>query len=155
MESPVTDMDINTLEYLSLEYLSSQTDPIDYNTLYFKILEENGLSTNETNVELWIRLYSNKNVLILINDEFYLYLRNNFKKKTRRKNVHLFDIDISQFEPNELVEHIPESRLLCSNSYRIRSLNLVLYEQVVKTNDRFKLLMAIASKRYSGMCTSD
>lgn len=94
-------------------------------------------------------------MLILINDEFYLYLRNNFKKKTRRKNVHLFDIDISQFEPNELVEHIPESRLLCSNSYRIRSLNLVLYEQVVKTNDRFKLLMAIASKRYSGMCTSD
>lgn len=52
MESPVTDMDINTLEYLSLEYLSSQTDPIDYNTLYFKILEENGLSTNETNVSI-------------------------------------------------------------------------------------------------------
>ncbi|XP_953343.1 uncharacterized protein TA10410 [Theileria annulata] len=155
MEYTVTDMDINTLEYLSLEYLSSQIEPVEYNTMYYKIMEENGISSKEINVNLWIRLYSNRNVLILINEEFEEYLKSNFQKTKKRSKTNLLNIDINGFELNELAEHVPETRLLCSNTYRIKSLNLVLYEQVVKTNDRFKLVMLIASKRYSGYWQSD
>ncbi|UKK02887.2 hypothetical protein MACK_002985 [Theileria orientalis] len=148
-------MDLNKLEELSLEYLSTQIEPIDYLLLYSRIFEENALTVDKISVELWLRLYSNRDILIIVNEEFDEYLRLNYPLKQKTITNSLYDIDVTEFADTDLESHIGKTKLLCSNTFRIKRLNLGLYEQVVKSNERFRLLMAIASKRYSGYWQSD
>lgn len=74
----------------------------------------------------------------------------NYRARSRSYINTLYDIDVTQFADTDLEKHVGNTKLICSNAFRIIRLNLSLYEQVVKSNDRFRLLMAIASKRYSG-----
>ncbi|UKJ89896.2 hypothetical protein MACJ_003150 [Theileria orientalis] len=148
-------MDFNKLEELSLEYLSTQIEPIEYLQLCLRVFEENALTFDKISVKLWIRLYCNRDILILVNDEFDEYLRLNYRARSRAYINTLYDIDVTQFADTDLEKHVGNTKLICSNAFRIIRLNLSLYEQVVKSNDRFRLLMAIASKRYSGYLQSD
>nr|PVC50364.1 hypothetical protein MACL_00002328 [Theileria orientalis] len=148
-------MELNKLEELALEYISTQLEPIDYQLLYSRIFEENALNFDKLSVKLWLRLYCNPDILIIANEQFDEYLRYNYSLKWKTTVNSLYDVDVTEFPETHLQDHIGKTKLTCSNSFRVKKLNLALYEQVVKSNDRFRILMSIASKRYSGYWQSD
>ncbi|AFZ81548.1 hypothetical protein BEWA_009620 [Theileria equi strain WA] len=77
-------------------------------------------------------------------------------KKRKGGSVDLHDtIDLSFIESDDFEKFIDSTRLTCSNRLRICKLNLVLYEQVVRSSERFRILLLVASKRYAGCWQSD
>ncbi|CDR96694.1 hypothetical protein, conserved [Babesia bigemina] len=150
-----------------LEYLASQPNPVQFIDVLAGVLfeqEEPELSP-AAKVELWVTLCNNRDVLVITDKSdpdmiaYATQIRKSGAQALRDGQYDLQGYETSNAAGStagvashhaRFMRFVDSSRMFCSNTMRMKKMNLLLLESLVKSADRFRIVMAIASHRYKG-----
>ncbi|ORM40131.1 putative maf-like protein [Babesia sp. Xinjiang] len=170
-------MPVDILE-CCLEFLASQIEPVRYDCILSTVVSEYNLPDLEKaeKVKLWKQLSADPDLLLFHpedenptaaesqnepaepNPDSNSSPRTD-KEPTEDPSSSAENDEEKEPEPelseDEYLEKAYKTRLLCSNSLRLKKFNLTIYDSVVKSKDRFRILVAVASRRYEGYWQHD
>ncbi|GIX61502.1 maf-like protein, putative [Babesia caballi] len=147
-----------------LEFLASQCEPVSYALLLASVLAENQIPELDvaSKAALWAKLCQDRDVLVLVDNADPTMIAKSSRLCQLREAPQGTDPTVSPADSGgapetasgsydaSLMQFIDASRLWCSNALRMRKLNLLFCEHILKSPERFRILMAIASRRYNG-----